>query len=468
MKLKRTTKMGTYTVVIALIVLAAIIFVNLIISALPSKYTVFDTSAEKLYSISEESEKSIKNIKEDVVINFICSGGAEDENLRTFLNRYASANPKIKIKVIDPVESPAFILNYTEDELSNYSLIIESAKRFKIIDYNDIYVMDLYAYYYQGIQSYTFNGERLVTSALDYVTTNNMPKIYTLNGHNEAALSETLKNQISDLNYTLEELILIKVNEVPADASAIIINVPTSDINEDDAKKLKKYIDNGGKVFLITSAAYKKMQNLNSVTEHMGLTSDYGIIIEKDSGMTLPNQSYALVPKIQNHAVTSQLMNSTFPIIPYAHPIRKTEKTPEGVTVTELFTTSDKSYTVDPKSSSGSLEKTEESLSGPFSVASVSEQENGGALVWISSDYSFNDNMNSYSSGANYKYFLSVIKTISPRDTIITEIPGVTVEEPMLKVTEDQAKFWNIVLTFVVPFTFIGIGVLKWAIRRRK
>jgi glucokinase len=45
---KRSSKMGTYTVVLALIVLAAIIVVNMIVNALPTKYTVIDTSAEKL------------------------------------------------------------------------------------------------------------------------------------------------------------------------------------------------------------------------------------------------------------------------------------------------------------------------------------------------------------------------------------------------------------------------------------
>ena len=58
-KIKRTTKMGAYTVVIALVVLAAIILVNMIVAALPQKYTVIDTSLNKLYSISEYTEKAL-------------------------------------------------------------------------------------------------------------------------------------------------------------------------------------------------------------------------------------------------------------------------------------------------------------------------------------------------------------------------------------------------------------------------
>lgn len=467
-KIRRTTKMGTYTVVIALVVLAAIIFVNMIVSALPSKYTIIDTSAEKLYSISEQSEKAIRNIEDDVVINYLCSGGVEDETFRTFLDRYASANPKIKIKVVDPVEAPAFILKYTEEEVSNFSLIIESAKRFKIIDYADIYAFDYYSYYYYGTESYTFNGERLITSALDYVTTSNMPKIYNLTGHQENALEETLKTQMIDLNYSLTDLSLLTVDAVPDDASAVIVNVPAADINEDDAKKLKAYLDKGGKVFLITSAFYDSMPNLLSVTEYYGLTMAHGLIIEGDSAKCLSGAPYGLLPDIQSHSITDPLKDSVIIQVPYAHPILQTETLRDGVTISNLFTTSDKAYTVDPESNANNLNKTDDSLAGPFNIGAVATENDKGTLVWIASDYTFTDYMNSYSSGANYQYFLSVIKNLSPRDTIITDIPSVTLEEPVLTVTEGQANFWSTVLTLVIPFAFIAIGVLKWVIRRRK
>ena len=58
-KLKKTTRMGTYTVVISLVLLAAIVLVNMIVSSLPTKYTVIDTSLNKIYSISEETESEL-------------------------------------------------------------------------------------------------------------------------------------------------------------------------------------------------------------------------------------------------------------------------------------------------------------------------------------------------------------------------------------------------------------------------
>lgn len=463
---KRSAKMGTYTVVLSLIVLAAIIIINMIVSALPTKYTIIDTSAEKLYSISEETEKAISNIKEDVVINYLCQNGTQDEMLRAFLDRYATSNPKIKIKVIDPIETPAFTLKYTDEEISNYSLIIESASNFKIIDYYDIYSLDLYAYY-QGIQQYTFNGERLITSALDFVTSGNTPKIYTLTGHSEAALSETLKTQITDLNYVISELKLLTLSAVPDDASAIIINVPKADLNEDDVTKLTAYLDNGGKVFLITSALGKSThENLMKVTGHYGLSMSSNVIIEENTDKCISGMPYWLLPDISDHTITDKLKDSKFIQIPYAHPINVSDDVRSSVKITHLFTTSDKAYTIDP--SATEIKKTESSLTGKFTVGAVAQESSKGALVWIASDSAFVDQVNSYSSGANYQYFLSVIKTLSPRDTIVNDIPGVTIAEPTLTVSESQANLWGTILTAIIPLAFVSYGLAKWIIRRRK
>ncbi len=464
---KRSAKMGTYTVVLALIVLAAIIIINMIVCALPSKYTIIDTSAEKLYSISEQTEQSIKRINEDVVINYLCQNGTQDEMLRAFLDRYATANPKIKIKIVDPIESPAFTLKYTDGELSNYSLIIESASNFKIIDYLDIYALDLYAYYYQGIQQYTFNGERLITSALDFVTSGNTPTIYTLNGHSEAALSETLKSQITDLNYIISELKLVTVSAVPDDASAIIINAPKADLNDDDVTKLKAYLDKGGKIFLITSALVKTpYENLMKVTGYYGLSMSANVIIEENTDKCVSGMPYWLLPDTASHAITDPLKDSKFIQIPYAHPINTISDVRSSVSITNLFTTSDKAYTIDP--SATEIKKTESSITGKFTVGAVAQEKNKGTLVWIGSDYTFVDQANSYSSGSNYQYFISVIKTLSPRDTIVSEIPGITIAEPTLTVSEAQATFWGTILTAIIPLAFVAYGLAKWIIRRRK
>ena len=46
-------KNGSYSVVISAIFIVIVIVINMIVGSLPSKYTEFDVSSQKLYSIAE-------------------------------------------------------------------------------------------------------------------------------------------------------------------------------------------------------------------------------------------------------------------------------------------------------------------------------------------------------------------------------------------------------------------------------
>ncbi len=464
--MKKTTRLGTYTVAVALIVLATIILVNALVASLPTKYTVIDTSAEKLYSISDSTRKALSILSENVTIYYLCPNGAQDETFRAFLDRYTSENSRISIQVVDPIANPTFVMKYTEAALSEYSIIIEGPNRFKVIDYSEIYEFDYYYYLSTGEQKFTFNGERCITSAIDYVTTNKLPEVYYLTGHGEMEISETLASQIDDLNYSLSSLSLLSMEKVPDDASAVIICAPTSDLNEADAQKLISYLDAGGKIFVITRADRPKLQNLFKVTSHYGLTLQEGLIIEGDSSKAISGYPYWLLPDITSHNITSSLKDNTFIQLPTSHPIISSEITRDGLNVTPLFTTSDKAYTV--ALTAESMEKTENSDEGTFTVGAIAEETGKGALVWFSTDAVLDETVNAYSSGANYQYLLSVVRYLSPRDTIITDIPSVDLEDPVLTVPESSASFWSIMLTAVIPLAFLGIGLTKWMIRRRK
>lgn len=49
-------KNGSYSVVISAIFIVIVIVINMIVGSLPSKYTEFDVSSQKLYSIGDETK----------------------------------------------------------------------------------------------------------------------------------------------------------------------------------------------------------------------------------------------------------------------------------------------------------------------------------------------------------------------------------------------------------------------------
>ena len=98
---------------------------------------------------------------------------------------------------------------------------------------------------------YSFDGEGAITSAIDYVISDELPKVYTLEGHGESELSSEFQTQLEKENVELESFSLLNTDEVPEDADALLIYAPQSDISEEEAELLESYLADGGKVLAI-------------------------------------------------------------------------------------------------------------------------------------------------------------------------------------------------------------------------
>ena len=69
---------GAYALSITAVVLAILIVLNVLVSALPSSLTKFDISATKLYSITSNTKVVVNALEEDVTIYWIVQSGEED------------------------------------------------------------------------------------------------------------------------------------------------------------------------------------------------------------------------------------------------------------------------------------------------------------------------------------------------------------------------------------------------------
>ena len=66
--------------------------------------------------------------------------------------------------------------------------------------------MDYNTYSYQTTG---FDGEGQITSAIAYVTSENLPVLYTLEGHGEQELDPTIKEDIEKANMEIKSLNLL-------------------------------------------------------------------------------------------------------------------------------------------------------------------------------------------------------------------------------------------------------------------
>ena len=75
--IKNTLKNGSYSMGITAIVIAVLVVINLIVGQIPEKYTQVDVSTQKLYTISDTTEKYLKDMNTDVTIYHIVQSGKE-------------------------------------------------------------------------------------------------------------------------------------------------------------------------------------------------------------------------------------------------------------------------------------------------------------------------------------------------------------------------------------------------------
>ena len=206
-------KGGSYSLAITAIVLAILVVVNILVTALPASVTRYDISASKLYSITSNTKTVVNALEGDVTIYWIVQSGEEDDVIETLLDKYDSLSDHISVVKRNPDVYPTFAEQYTSEAVQNNSLVVECGDRSRYIGYDDIYVQeaDLYSYTYNT----SFDGEGAITSAIDYVTTEDLPQLYVVEGHGEQELPATFSDQIEKENIEINTLSLLTVDEIP-------------------------------------------------------------------------------------------------------------------------------------------------------------------------------------------------------------------------------------------------------------
>ena len=284
----RAFKVGTYSIFSSLIVIAIAVAVVLAVSKLPAKYTQFDMTNQGLYSLSEQTKKLCSGLTDDVTMYWLIQSqqGAVKNSiqLRSLLSRYENLNSHIVVKEVDPVENPAFVSKYTSDLRYNNSVIVVSGSRSKFVDYPDIFTSDTSNYYTTGQTTQTFSGESALTGAIDYVTSTNLPKMYSLSGHGEGMLPGSISNGVANQNILTASLSLITSKTVPSDCACLFIYTPASDISSDEMTIIQKYLQGGGHMLLITD--YKKaLPNLQALMANYGTTLNKGLVVDTAAGL---------------------------------------------------------------------------------------------------------------------------------------------------------------------------------------
>src|ERR1700730_10363609 len=95
----RQTKYAAYAGTYILVIIAVLGAVNFLANRYDKS---FDTTANKQFSLSDQSIKVVKNLNRDIHIKYF-DETARFPQARDLLDRYSSLSPKVHVDFIDPV-----------------------------------------------------------------------------------------------------------------------------------------------------------------------------------------------------------------------------------------------------------------------------------------------------------------------------------------------------------------------------
>lgn len=449
-------KYGAYSTVISLVVIGVLIVINLLIGEFDYK---FDTTGDSTYSVSDETQELLSQLTDEINIYTTFKTGSNDaivSRVEKILDQY-DKSPEIVIENKDIYLYPEFAKNYTaqEDSVQTNSIIVQKGSKYKIINYSDYYTS-------QGL-----NVESCVTSAIQYVGLENDPVLYFVTGHGELEPEQftNFKAQAELANYKLDTVNLL-TNDVPKDATALVITTSYQDYSVEEAEKIKTYLTNDGRaIFIVSEVSKQTHPNLMSVMEAYGVTLKDGYVLEGNSEKYMMYPFYVL-PEIKEHDINNSFIDNKYSALVYGgQGITQTEVQKQGLVIEDILTTSQDAYIKAEGNSSPNKEAGDEQ--GPFTLATAitdstyTDTSHTTKIVVVSSFYMLVPDADSMVSGGNTTFLLNCVNWLNDEVTNVYISPK-SLENATIMIDEGSINTIKVVSWCIIPGILFLAGFVVW------
>lgn len=450
----RQTKFTAYATTYILVVVAVLVAVNWLANRYPKSY---DATSNKRYSLSDQTIKVVKGLKEPVTISYFDDTGAFN-GAKDLLDRYDALSSNLKVSYIDPIKKPQIARQY--GVRARGSIIIERGDR------------------RQEARSLT---EEDVTSALIRVLKTAEKTVCFTTGEGEHSTDDTeqdgysgAKEALTRDNYKVQTINLLEKPEVPGACTAVVIGGPHTDYPQPVVDKIKSYVENKGRVLFLLDppidagkARYAENTALVQVLAGWGVTLNKDLVLET-SGI---GQLYglgaetALATQYGTHPIVREMKRSAT-AVPLTRSLiaKPTDKT----SVEKLISTSDSSVattqlaSLSQKIDPSKLEAKSYDVAAAGSYRTGTPNEEGRFVVVGSSDWIANYALR---FAGNRDLFLNMMNWLSNDEDLISIRPK-DPEDRRIELTRNQMYLVRVTSQFLIPLGVILAGVFVWLKRR--
>lgn len=436
-----------------------------------------DFTESKLHSLSDQSIKVVKSLKQDVLIkSFFREGNMSRAKMENLLKIYAYHSNKIKYEFIDPDKNPGLVKRY--DISQDGTTILESGDKENRI---------------------TSTNEEDVTNAIIKISREKKKIIYFLEGHGEGSIEvseemgySTSKDELQKLGYEVKKLMLALSETFPQDCSLLIIPGPKKDLIPNELETIKIFLDKGGRVFFMVDP--ETAPGLTPFLQDYGVKVENDVVVDTVSRLFGGDYFMPVITEYEPHEITNNFRYATF--FPYVRSVDIADQKPEGVNVNGLGKTSPNSWSerqLDQKTATFDKEKDKQ---GPISLAVVAtikpkeekkeepekteekkeaeekkpEEKPGAAetkpegrlAVFGDSDFVSN---RYHSLSGNGNLFLNTVNWLTEEPDLISIQPKTSAPRT-LQLTPSQGRMIFFFSVIILPLVILVLGISVWARRR--
>jgi len=467
---KRTTQMGVKAVINSLLVISILVVLNMIISNYDLQK---DITKNRIHTLSEQTQKVLSGLQSEVTLKAFVNPTQVPE-LDNVFSKYTHLSKKLKREFVDVDKDPLVVQKYNIKNAG--TLIVETAER-------NVRVENI-----TGPEDPKI--EEKITNAIIAATKGGKKKLYYLSGHGERLLSDTSREGFSEMKealessrYEVQELILVDKGEIPADAELIMITGPKSEIMAQEYRALDKYIEKGGKLFVMLEPV--------SPASLRDFLLKYGadwkpkkVVLETNSLQQLAGGN-PLTPIVtsydKNHEITREAKQLT--LFPISTPVEKASKIPDGEEVVSLLSTSNRSLETDLKGDKVRVNQASDrkgplsmalAIKGPVSGTKDNKEEEKAKekdkqpefRMVVVGDADFASN-SARQFGMNADLFQNMLSWLAQEEDLIAIRPRSTAET-QFDITEQRVRVINLASIVIAPLAMFLSGIWVWMSRRRR
>lgn len=455
--LKRSSKYGANMAVMILIFLCVLALIGVISTRYKKR---IDLTATSRYTLSPQTIKILRSLKKDIeAAAFYRTDERTRQAMEDLLQEYSYYSPRFKHQFIDPDRTPAKAAKYGVTSYRTTLLIAGKRQETVVLE-----------------------SEEKLTNAIIKVTRDDVKVVYFVSGHSENSITDFQKNgykaakeAIERENYEARPLVLLNIEEIPKDASLIIISGPSKDFVSSEIEKLERYIKRGGKVLVMLDPG--RVHNLVPFLSKYGFIIGDDIIIDTLSQVFGANPQTPVVTKYDDkHPITRDFGENIATFFPLARSVEIKMDISRGAYL--LAKTGSKSWAETDKKafSEGKAEYQEgKDIWGPVTIGAVTAVEAEGKdeggkkryariVVYGDSDFANNANLN---LAGNKDLFLNTVSYLAEEEDLIAIRSKESEATPVvLTATQVRLIFWLSVVVF--PSVVLVSGLVIYSRRRRR